>query len=171
MVYVWIWHLCGIPHWSAIAFVRHHCPCSVQGGQLSVLHWLWNFGWSSCTLNAEVANDGDPSINIFFPIFSAVYLNLNFFSAKMCIPTKAMPTKHITTEHRLHYFEVSAHLTVALLVKLLLFTATLLGQLQPIMKSDRCLSHAVTKKTSIFDSMTQGPGFVSAWLGPCSAAK
>lgn len=38
----------------------------------------------------------------------------------------------------LHYFVVSANLTGALLVKLLLFATTLLGHLQPVMKSDGC---------------------------------
>lgn len=70
----------------------------------------------------------------------------------------------------LHYFVASAHLTEALLVKLLLFATILLGQLQPIMKSDRCLSHAMTKKTSKFDTMRPGPGFVSA-RDPRSTAK
>lgn len=62
----------------------------------------------------------------------------------------------------LNDLKASAHLTGALLVKLFMLTAPLLGQLQPIMKSDRLLSHAVTKKTSIFETMTHGPGFVSA---------
>lgn len=45
-----------------------------------------------------------------------------------------------------------------LLIKLLLLTTTLMGQLQTIVKSDRSLSHTVTKRTSIFDNMTQGRG-------------
>lgn len=90
--------------------------------------------------------------------------------AKQSILVNVLKKKKKSCFHLL-YFEASAHLTGALLVKLLLFAATLLGQLQPIMKSDRCLSHAVTKKTSIFDTMTQGPGFVSAWLDPRGAEK
>lgn len=43
-----------------------------------------------------------------------------------------------------------------LLIKLLLLTTALMGQLQAVVKSDRSLSHTVTKRTSIFDNMTQG---------------
>lgn len=81
--------------------------------------------------------------------------------------------QHLKKEYHcfhLHYFVASAHLTGALLVKLLLFATILLGQLQPIMKSDRCLSHAMTKRTSKFDTMRPGPGFLSA-LDPRSTAK
>lgn len=99
-----------------------------------------------------------------------------------CISREAVPiqeAKHSNLDQRLkkehccfhlNYFVVSAHLTEALLVKLLLFTTTLLGHLQPIMKSDRRLSHTMTKETSKFDTMRPGPGFVSA-LDPRSTAK
>lgn len=53
---------------------------------------------------------------------------------------------------------VCTPLRTLLLIKLLLLTTTLMGQLQTIVKSDRRLSHTVTKMTSILDNMTQGRG-------------
>lgn len=54
-----------------------------------------------------------------------------------------------------------------LLIKLLLLTTSLMGQLQAIVKSDSSLSHTVSKWTSIFDSMIQGTdGHCSVCTGP-----
>lgn len=46
-----------------------------------------------------------------------------------------------------------------LLIKLLLLTTSLMGQLQAIVKSDRGLSHTVSKRTSISDSMIRGTDY------------
>lgn len=125
VVYVSIPHLSGIPHLRAIAFVRHHYPCSVQGGSIICSLLALEFWLVLSTLYAEAANDGDLSIHltlciyffglieinnctVFFPIFCTPHLNFTFFFFfQMCISIKAMTTKHTTTEHRLHVKNLS----------------------------------------------------------------
>lgn len=55
----------------------------------------------------------------------------------------------------LHLTSVCMPLRRHLLIKLLLLTATLMGQLQAIVNSDRSLSHTMTESSSKFENMTQ----------------
>lgn len=68
---------------------------------------------------------------------------------------RIIATLFFATCPALHLTSVCTPLRRHLLIKLLLLTATLMGQLQAIVNSDKSLSHTMTESSSKFENMTQ----------------